>query len=337
MKTTVLSIADVDRTQAQQLSDLAHHAGAHFFQSLRWNMANSQTESRAIAMTHDKEGNLCAASFMRRIPARLRRYTKLFVDGGPIFSSKRALSAHLHELCAQRQDTDLWLKLSPYSPLVWADAFRTECVALGFRVVPDHQSSGYTSTIVVDLSPDIHEIETTFSQSFRRHVRKGESLGLGVRRLVEPGEFRDFEDEYGLFAESRGLPRIPAGVVSAMASDNAEVADSELVLYQANHDGRSVAGIAVVRWGSRSFFHWGYSSRDRTDRRLPLSHLLHWHAIRDAKAAGSLTYDLGGYWQAKGKSDPINRFKLTLSSEVVHLVSPKIIFFRPYAGHVLGY
>lgn len=108
------------------------------------------------------------------------------------------------------------------------------------------------------------------------------------------------------------------------------------MLYLAEHDGIPIATAIVAYYDDTATYLHGGSSYER--RNLMAPHLLHWQAMRDAKAAGTRWYDFGGVAPESSKlqapsSKPewegLSRFKKGFGGEAVHHPPMRDLVFRP--------
>jgi lipid II:glycine glycyltransferase (peptidoglycan interpeptide bridge formation enzyme) len=194
-------------------------------------------------------------------------------------------------------------------------------------------SGDYQATVSVDLASSDDVLWDRLSPSVKRQIRKAERLGIDVIR-DRSGELAEgfFERCYEAAVDNEfGLPggRRAVDAYHAMRGTSAKAA-----LFISQHDGRQVAGIALMPAGNRAIYEWGYSGSEPEDRKLPLSHRLHWEALRWARKSGFQFYDMGGYWVDRGDQDPINRFKLGFSPENQAVLGEYFFPLSPILGRL---
>jgi len=107
-------------------------------------------------------------------------------------------------------------------------------------------------------------------------------------------------------------------------------------LYIAEREGVPLAAAIVAYYGDTATYLHGGSSYEH--RALMTPHLLHWQAMRDAKAAGMRWYDFGGIEPPKSAPSSelqatswagMTRFKQGFGGEVVHDPPTMDLVFRP--------
>jgi peptidoglycan pentaglycine glycine transferase (the first glycine) len=101
----------------------------------------------------------------------------------------------------------------------------------------------------------------------------------------------------------------------------------------AEHEGRALAAIQVLRFGTTAWYMYGASSRE--DRELMPTYLLQWEAIRRAWAAGCRCYDMRGvHSAAPDRKDPeygVYEFKRKFNAEMVTFIGEYDLVVRPCA------
>ena len=162
-------------------------------------------------------------------------------------------------------------------------------------------------------------------------VLQSRAIFRGVRRAGELAA--DFFDQCYEAAEDKGFG-LPGGRRAADAYHAMRRASAKSALFISQHDGRQVAGIALMPAGNRVIYEWGFSGSDPGDRKLPLSHRLHWEAMCWARKSGFQFYDMGGFWVDRGDQDPINRFKLGFSSEIQPVLGEYFFPLSPILGRL---
>ncbi len=149
------------------------------------------------------------------------------------------------------------------------------------------------ATVLVDLRPPEEEILAGMKPKTRYNVR------LAAKRGVEvvTGTAADFESWYELYRETSrrdGIaihaPSYYRGLFEAAAACAGPAPTVQLLLAKAG--GELLAGNIVLFWKYTAIYLTGASSGSK--RNLMPTYALQWEAIRRAKAAGCLVYDLYG-------------------------------------------
>lgn len=148
----------------------------------------------------------------------------------------------------------------------------------------------------------LDEVFAGFNQLWRRNVRKAEKAGVEVTH----GGFDDLPDFHRVYVETahrdgftpRGLSYFQR-MWHAMAAED----PARLTLYLARHEGRLLAATTMVRVGDHAWYSYGASTTEGRDVRP--SNAVQWAMIRDAHAAGCVTYDLRGISDTLDPADPL--------------------------------
>lgn len=153
------------------------------------------------------------------------------------------------------------------------------------------------------LSSDVDRLFDGLGPSHRRNVRAARRNRLVVR---EGAVAEDLLDRYwALHIETRrrqGTPAQPKRYFRFLWERVIEPGIGRILL--AEHDGRPVAGIVLLAWGSTVTYKYGASST--ADLRLRPNDLLLWEAMSWAARAGYSTFDLG---RTAAANDGLVRFK----------------------------
>ncbi len=122
----------------------------------------------------------------------------------------------------------------------------------------------------------------------------------------EPSEFRSFAQHYNAFARHRGIALLDEKVAANIATSFG----ADVLLLKACLDGHTVGGTLFMRNAGSFVYEWGWTAPAEDRKNLPVMHRLIWRAIETSRALGLSELDLGGYWQDREPTDPINHFKL---------------------------
>ena len=326
ISSVVISSANLDEYEQQLSEFLARQSDLHFYQTLDWYRCAYGVHDLFFIITKSDD-KILASSLVRRkrIPVLGRAVYK--IERGPVLESGSVLEIHLNNVLEKLQTDALFIAISPYQ---YGDAlpdYQETLSRSGWRPSP-RILAPYNSTIVIDLSTDIVQLRAGLRRSLKTQLNRGPRLGVEVRRAGSAEEFSKFIAQHNEMAQRRSLAPIQKEVAGGMSKLYQEPAGS-VQLFVAYYEGEQVAGICLLGAGNRVVYEWGVSSEAESHRQLPLTHMLHWSAIQWAKQAGYTYYDFGGYWEERGDSDPINRFKTGFSKEKQHFVSEYIFGVRP--------
>jgi lipid II:glycine glycyltransferase (peptidoglycan interpeptide bridge formation enzyme) len=191
-------------------------------------------------------------------------------------------------------------------------------------------------TVLVDLRPPEELILRGMKPKWRYNIGLAGKRGVAIRRADEEGldifyallretAKRDGISIHGkeyyetLFSHCRDYsPGILAG------------GPPELRLYLAEHQGEVLASVILLFRGSEGVYLYGASSDHK--RNLMAPYALQWRAMREAKAAGCLQYDLFGIPPGEDPAHPmagLYRFKTGFGGRIIHRPGSWDYTYRP--------
>lgn len=155
-----------------------------------------------------------------------------------------------------------------------------------------------SQTMILDLDRSEDEILAGMHEKTRYNIRLAEKKG--VRIMPGSSGHDGFETFWNLVKETSERAGIKSHdaeyyrkMLEALSGKMGETSDKAVAkLMFAEHDGKVLAAILLIRFGDTVTYLHGASSRDR--RELMAPYLLHWHAIREAKSWGVKRYDFWG-------------------------------------------
>ncbi|NCU37982.1 peptidoglycan bridge formation glycyltransferase FemA/FemB family protein [Candidatus Saccharibacteria bacterium] len=161
----------------------------------------------------------------------------------------------------------------------------------GLKIVPTKPIQYNSSTVVVDLTPDLEAILKALPQKGRHAIRRAERDGVTVEMVESTPE--NCDHMYNLFKETA----VGAGFVIRPRTYYHEFysrysAAGQGQLFFAYFDGKLVAGAYVLLYGDKSTYKDGASVREKAT--YGASHYLQWKVIEWAKSKGSVAHDLCG-------------------------------------------
>lgn len=200
---------------------------------------------------------------------------------------------------------------------------------LGF--IPSKPVQAYTSTILIDLSPDLDTTMANFNQKGRHAVRRAERDGATVKQVESTEEnCRIFYDLYAKTAEGSFAIR-PFDYYLRFWQRYATAKLGQM--FFAYFDGQVIAAAFGMVFGEKSLYKDGASVRERTV--YGGSHLLQWHVIQWAKNEGSKIHDLGGSPPSDRMDDEshpfygFGKFKSSFNKQVTDYIGAYDIVVKP--------
>lgn len=313
---------------------IANLPGAHILQTSEWAAVKAQTGWEPLPqLWRDAKGQVCAAALVLRRPLRLggfaARLSVLYVPRGPLLDWRdAALRARvLDDLQAlARKNGAIFLKIDPDQALgsgipgtpessdnPAGQSLQSELQRRGWIYARDQIQ--FRNTVVLDLQGDEEVWLARMKQKARYNLRLAQRKGVSVRK----GTPADFAWIYRMYAETS----LRDGFVIRPEAYYRQVWQTfydqgMCIPLLAEVEGEIVAGVMVFVFAGRAWYIYGMSREAHRDK-MP-NYLLQWEAMRCAKAAGALVYDLWGAPEQFDESDSmwgVYRFKEGLGGAVV--------------------
>jgi lipid II:glycine glycyltransferase (peptidoglycan interpeptide bridge formation enzyme) len=329
MRSVLVDETNIERYRPALESFHREIADLHFEQTLGWYTCQAKQGDSLFVLALDGE-KVTASSLIRRRSIPVLGYAVYRIERGPVCPDPPVLTEHLSHIVDVVREDGILLRASPYYRDRAGEGIELELRGHGWRPVADSLAP-YKSTVVVDLARDESSLKSELRRSLRTQLNKGQRLGVRITDRSGPEEFKVFVAQYNEMARTRHLAAISPHMETCL-QHWLQQSPCKAKLITAEYQGEQVAGIVLLSAGNRVIYEWGVSS-DRDDhRQLPLTHMLHWHAILWARGNGYRYYDFGGYWEARGDADPINRFKTGFSKEIQRFFPEHVLLLKPLAA-----
>jgi lipid II:glycine glycyltransferase (peptidoglycan interpeptide bridge formation enzyme) len=243
-----------------------------------------------------------------------------YVPRGPVVDERDRLLV-LDEL--ERRATarrGLILRVEPNVPVgdEWPAFFEGRGFNKGKAVQPEA-----TRLLRIDLDPE--SLKAAFKPKTRYNVNLAEKKGVTVRASRDVVTFARLAADTG---KRQGV-HLPGAAYYQAALELFGPSDS-VRLYLAQHEGDTLGGIMVFRFGKTAYYLFGGSSDSK--RELMPNYLLHWQAMVDFKALGCDTYDWWGIPEEPAPDHPwfgLYRFKTGFGGETVRYIGLYERVLRP--------
>jgi lipid II:glycine glycyltransferase (peptidoglycan interpeptide bridge formation enzyme) len=178
-------------------------------------------------------------------------------------------------------------------------------------------------TVLVDLSPERRDILAAMKPKWRYNIGLAEKRGVTVSRRggAAPDE-KDIAAFYRLLAETAerdGILVHQAGYYQTLFELCRSAASGELRLYFAEHEGDTLAAVAVLCRRKQATYLYGASANIK--RNLMAPYALQWRAMGDAKDSGCVLYDMFGIAPDDDPRHPmagLYRFKTGFGGTIIH-------------------
>lgn len=252
-------------------SFVMHYSPMALFQSWEWGeVVRKEGHSVWRFGWYDKEA-LVAVAQVQKVTAR--RGTFLHVRHGPIVTHQKYWKK-IHEdlIDLARKEKAWFIRISPQ--VAYTNIFQV----LGFVPAPMHAMDAELCW-VLDLDKSEEEILAGMRKTTRYEIRRAEKLGVAI----DTGP-KDFLALYTRTSERHGF------VPHSGIQEELEVFGNNAIVYNAAHEGTTIASAIVLFWGDQAIYHHGASIPSK----VPASYLVQWEAIREAKKRGKKIYNFWG-------------------------------------------
>jgi len=263
-----------------------------FLQSWSWSKFNQALGKKIWRLGVYKNSELLAVCSVAKI--RAKRGIYLLIEHGPVVEHKeqeknyeimKDLLEYLKMLAKEEKAN--FIRVCP----IWErnreniQLFKT----FGFRQAPIHEHPEVSWVLDIDKSED--KLLTNMRKTTRYLIRQGLKnydiqiikskniqdidifnklyLKTGKRGGFVPFSFSFLQNEFKIFSE-----------------------DDEILLLLGKYKKEVVAGAMIIFWQNSAFYHQGASLRKYS--KMPVSYLLQWEAIKEAKNRGLKHYSFWG-------------------------------------------
>src|SRR3972149_9919552 len=141
-------------------------------------------------------------------------------------------------------------------------------------------------TGVLDITPPEADILANMRKTTRYEIRHAQKLGVKIVRSSDPKDIIKFLDLYDQTAARHGFVK-HLGISEEFSQFTAQ---NQAVLYFGSYQDKTVAAAFVLYFGEQAIYHHGASLRTK----VPVSTLIQWQAIGEAKNRGLKRYNFWG-------------------------------------------
>ena len=277
---------------------------ANLLQSWSWGELQSRFgwEVRRVTFEDGRHG-VCSLQRTRTIvPGGWIHYG----PRGPLVPKDSRTEAVRALLQRAQSEHGVALRLEPEAPAgeAWEAVLREN----GFSIAEPVQPA---ATLILDLREDPQTLRANFKPKTRYNLALAERKGVTVEASNNTDTFARLSQET---ASRQGISLPGPAYYRALLDCFGDRAR----LYLARHDGKTLAGIIVVRFGSTATYLFGGSAEE--GRELMPNYLLHWVAITQMREQGCTRYDWWGIPEQPTPDHPwfgLYRFKTGFGGETV--------------------
>jgi lipid II:glycine glycyltransferase (peptidoglycan interpeptide bridge formation enzyme) len=174
------------------------------------------------------------------------------------------------------------------------------------------------ATVLIDLCQDEATLRAGMAPTWRNKLAKAEKSGLAPQKSgLKPAQYRWLLDAEAKQRQKRGYRAMPLELTERWQDEKACAATSDrgagLAVFRVDFGRDPAAGMLFLIHGRRATYHVGWTSE--AGRENAAHNLILWSAMKELKARGVVTLDLGGVNTQSGAG--IARFKLEAGGAVL--------------------
>ena len=220
-----------------------------------------------------------------------KRGTFLLIQHGPIGNGLESLTKELRKIAKEEKVGFVRIASLYESNKENEKLFR----ALGFHRAPMH-ANAYEATWKLDLAPSEEELLMNMRKTTRYLIRQAEKgPDIEILQSQKPEDVDIINNLLKEVVEHQHF--IPVSLEYLKNEFLAFRSDNQISLFLGKYKGKVVAGALVLFWSGIGFYH--HAALDPEYHKLPISYLLQWEAIKEAKKRGCKLYDFWGYVDPK--------------------------------------
>ena len=219
-----------------------------------------------------------------------KRGTFLFVPHGPNIKNPKSkilkiFSEKLRKLA--KEENCSFIRVSP----IWER--RAENIQvfkdLGFRNAPIHMHPEITWEL--DITPSEEELLWGMRKTTRYLIKQG--LKNNDVEIVQSHNIEDVEKFNKLYQETVVRHSFAPFPLNYLENEFlAFNSDSQISIFLGKYKGEIVSSAMIIFWQDMAFYHQGASSHKYS--KIPVSYLMQWEAIKEAKKRGCKAYNFWG-------------------------------------------
>lgn len=263
-----------------------------FLQSWNWGEFLIRQGDKIWRLGIFNDNNLISVALVTKITAK--RGTFLFVPHGPVYKKQESSSKYqvlntlLNELkkIAKKENAS-FIRISP----IWQrnEVNNRIFQSLGFREAPIHMHAEVTWELNIQSSEE--EILAGMRKTTRyliRQAQKNQDIQIVKSRKIE--DLEKFNEIYLETAKRHNFVVFPMEYLKNEFS--AFINDDQILIFFGKYKNEIVSTALFVFWQNMAFYH--HSGSLSKYAKLPVSYLLQWEAIKEAKKRGCTLYNFWG-------------------------------------------
>ena len=262
-----------------------------FLNSWNWGEFRMNLGSKIWRKAVIKDGRIQALFLISKINSKKGSF--LLLSHCPLSLCKESFKEAMEEtISIAKKERVVFIRIAPI--FNYEDIFND----LGFKISPS--SVFPVKSLELNLIPDEDVILSGMRKSTRYLIKK-ELKDKSIKVLVSD-DINDLDLFYNLqnkTAKKQGFK--PFSYNYLKNEFETFLKDDQVRLVLGYHDQKCIAAAFIIFWGGKAFYHHGASILSK----VPVSYLVQWEAIREAKRRGCEQYN---FWAIAPSDDPNHRW-----------------------------
>lgn len=243
------------------------------------------------------------------VKVKAKRGTFLFIPHGPVIkkgakllsrdkaSLLKELSSFLKELAKKERAS--FIRIAP----IWSRNEENIKVfkELGFKDAPIHVHPELTWEL--DISPKEEDLLMGMRKTTRYLIRQAEKNP--DIEIIKSSNINDLERFSALLDKTADRHHfVPFSLNYLKDQFSCFSPDNQIVIYLAKYKQEIISGAIMIYWQEIGFYHHGASLSKYNSNKVPVSYLIQWEAIKQAKNRGCKKYNFWGIAPEDKKNHP---------------------------------
>src|SRR3989339_1726024 len=236
------------------------------------------------------------------IKIKARRGTFLFIPHGPVTKELEIrnyelgiLTDKLKDLAGEEKAS--FIRISP----IWSRSEENVKIykELGFIEAPIHMHPEVTWEL--DISPLENDLLGAMRKTTRYLIRQGQrNKDIEIVKSKNIEDLKKFNEIYRATAQRHNFTEFSLKYLEDQFSCFLE--DDEIIIFFGKYKGKIVSTAIFIFWHGKAFYHHRGSLAEFS--KIPVSYLLQWEAIKEAKNRGCKSYNFWGITDGNIKNHP---------------------------------
>ena len=261
-----------------------------FLQSWNWGEFQERMGHKINRLGFFEKDEILALALVSQITAKRGRF--FLIQHGPVVKDEKLKKDILEKLMLYlkeraKKEKVIFLRLNP----LWSKEDEKLFKEMKFFPSPMH-ASAYESTVKLDIRGSEEELLKNMRKTTRYLIRQAQKIK--DLEIVKSQSLNDIEVFHKLSQKvARHHQFVPFSFDFMKNQFEIFLKDNQVLLFFGRHEGKIGAGALIIFWSNIAFYH--QAALDPSFHKIPISYLLIWEAIKEAKKRNCLLFDFWGF------------------------------------------